>query len=295
MYAKPKQQVTNSASSSPVASTSRGIVDPRERGPPPPPLTQTQSQISQSSPARELAPLRPPKAGSSYNAYDGSNQYVPSPSPASAAGWTVSPRHSSTLEVTPNGRSWERSPHLESRHGSWHVPPDNQSSLWSRQSFDKSPQSILLQGGPQHTHDITQATPTPAPPPLPPIQRNSFIVSPSSSSATLPAPPRPPNPELLQMHAALHHKIQSRLQHLRTNRDDIQSQLRLLINDLDRGEPAIKDEMARLEAVRDVCRATGDGLQEAVSGAKDRIEELKNRSEPDVDGMICATSIVGNQ
>lgn len=74
-----------------------------------------------------------------------------------------------------------------------------------------------------------------------------------------------------------------------------QHQLRLLIGDLDRGEPAIQDEMARLEAVKDVCKATGDGLEEAVSSGKRRIEELRDRSEPDVDGMICATSIVGNQ
>jgi ESCRT-I complex subunit TSG101 len=75
----------------------------------------------------------------------------------------------------------------------------------------------------------------------------------------------------------------------------VQDQLKILIGDLDRGEPAIRDEMARLEAVRDVCRTTGNGLQEAVSEGKGRIEELKIRSEPDVDGMVCATSIVGNQ
>jgi ESCRT-I complex subunit TSG101 len=53
--------------------------------------------------------------------------------------------------------------------------------------------------------------------------------------------------------------------------------------------------MARLEAVRDVCKATGDGLEGAVIGGRNRVEELRGRSEPDVDGMICASSIVGNQ
>lgn len=97
------------------------------------------------------------------------------------------------------------------------------------------------------------------------------------------------------MHAALHQKIQARLQHLRSTVGDSQHQLKLLIGDLDRGEPAIRDEMARLEAVRDVCKATGDGLEEAVSNGNRRIAELRDRSEPDVDEMICATSIVGNQ
>lgn len=97
------------------------------------------------------------------------------------------------------------------------------------------------------------------------------------------------------MHAALHQKIQARLQHLRSTVGDSHHQLRLLVGDLDRGEPAIRDEMARLEAVRDVCKATGDGLEGAVIGGRKRVEELRERSEPDVDGMICATSIVGNQ
>ena len=150
------------------------------------------------------------------------------------------------------------------------------------------------------THDGPRAVASPAlGPPRngpPPVPRSPYISSPpSSSNAVVPAPPRPPNPELLQMHAVLHHKIQMRLQHLRSAEGDSQHQLRLLINDLDRGEPAIRDEMARLEAVRDVCRATGDGLDKAVRDARGRIEELKGRSEPDVDGMVCATSIVGNQ
>jgi hypothetical protein len=36
-------------------------------------------------------------------------------------------------------------------------------------------------------------------------------------------------------------------------------------------------------------------LQEAVDNATRRIEELKGKGDPELDGMICATSIVGNQ
>lgn len=71
--------------------------------------------------------------------------------------------------------------------------------------------------------------------------------------------------------------------------------MRRVIADLDRGAPAVVDEMARLEAVRDVCRATGDGLQRSVDEVQARIRELDERPAPSADELICATSIVGNQ
>lgn len=115
------------------------------------------------------------------------------------------------------------------------------------------------------------------------------------NAAPAPAPPRPPNPELLYMHNLLHSKIQTRIHHLRTSSEQSQEQMKLLSDDLDRGEMAIKDEMARLEAVRDICRSTGDRLEQTVHATKQRISELHAREEPDIDGVLSATSLVGNQ
>lgn len=97
------------------------------------------------------------------------------------------------------------------------------------------------------------------------------------------------------MHNALHAKLHTRLQHMRAKTDEANGQLRLLCDDLDRGDAAIKDEMARLEAVRDVCRATGDELESSVQAAHMRTSDLRAREDPDVDGLICATSLAGNQ
>ncbi|KAN0064771.1 Suppressor protein stp22 of temperature-sensitive alpha-factor receptor and arginine permease [Thecaphora frezii] len=117
----------------------------------------------------------------------------------------------------------------------------------------------------------------------------------SGSTAAGPPPPRPPNPELLAMHERLLDKIQSRLASLSASLEQSNQHLQVLSSDLDRGRPAIEDEMRRLEAVRDVCRATGDRMEATVEEAKERIEWLRNKEEPDVDGMVLATSIVGNQ
>jgi ESCRT-I complex subunit TSG101 len=114
-------------------------------------------------------------------------------------------------------------------------------------------------------------------------------------ASVVPAPPRPPNPELLHSHALLHAKLQQRLQYIQTSAEESNAQLNLLSEDLDRGDLAIKDEMARLEAVRDVCKVTGDELQGAVDMASQRLDELRKKEEPDFDGLLSATSLVGNQ
>lgn len=269
VYAKPKQQA--SMTSSPIASSSRTSLDLRERQPPPPPQPQNGPSVASDKP-----PARPAKPGFSPSQSSSSSQY----------GWT-------------NGHTFPAR-HAEARQTSWHVMEDQ------ARNYDRPHRSASMQSGSsgQSGNDYAAfnrstsiaSQSTPAIPPLPPshTQYRGAILSPPVSS-TLPAPARPPNPELLRLHNALHTKIQARLQHLRNTTSESQHQLRLLINDLDRGEPAIRDEMARLEAVRDVCKATGDGLAGSVTEAQKRIADLNSRSEPDVDNMICATSLVGNQ
>ncbi|KAG2368509.1 UEV domain-containing protein [Suillus spraguei] len=109
------------------------------------------------------------------------------------------------------------------------------------------------------------------------------------------APPRPPNPELLRLHAQVHEKIASELASL--------SQVMLLDGerlgaqqtDLLAGEPAIRDEMGRLEAVRDVCSNVSSRLRNTVDQGERNIAELRRKGDPEVDELICSTSIVHNQ
>jgi len=114
-----------------------------------------------------------------------------------------------------------------------------------------------------------------ATPPVPSLlDEDTAIVQPVQR-----APPRPPNPELLQLQARI----------LDAER------LRALQADLLAGEPAIRDEMARLEAVRDVCRNVSGRLRGTVNQAEKNIAELRRKGDPEVDEMVCATSIVHNQ
>lgn len=61
------------------------------------------------------------------------------------------------------------------------------------------------------------------------------------------------------------------------------------------GEPAIRDEMARLEAVKKVCDSVGRKLEDAVSRGQERVAELEARGEVSVDEVVCGISIVHNQ
>lgn len=108
-------------------------------------------------------------------------------------------------------------------------------------------------------------------------------------------PPRPPNPELLDLHAKVHHKLTSELDSLSKALALDAERLRAHQNDLLAGEPAIRDEMARLEAVRDVCQSVADRTRAAVHQAQSNITELRRKGDPEVDELVCSTSIVHNQ
>ncbi|KIK95890.1 hypothetical protein PAXRUDRAFT_32729 [Paxillus rubicundulus Ve08.2h10] len=112
---------------------------------------------------------------------------------------------------------------------------------------------------------------------------------------TGPAPPRPPNPELLQLHAQVHGKIRSEFAALSQVMFLDAERLRAQQVDLLAGEPAIRDEMARLEAVRDVCRNVSSRLRSTVEQAERNLTELRRKGDPEVDELVCSTSIVHNQ
>ena len=65
--------------------------------------------------------------------------------------------------------------------------------------------------------------------------------------------------------------------------------------DLLAGEPAIRDEMARLQAVRDVCHNVAGRIRSSIEQAERNIAELRRKGDPEVDELVCSASIVHNQ
>ena len=175
----------------------------------------------------------------------------------------------------------------------------------------------------QIQQQIAQPVPPPPPPPvpLPPSQiypqlhnlENQQITQPSQplfvppnlmdeDDQTVPpppvpvhAPPRPLNPELLQLHAQIEGNLTSELASLSHAMALDAERLRAHQADLLAGEPAIRDEMARLEAVRDVCRAVSERLRHVVTQGEANTADLRNKGDPPVDELLCSTTIVHNQ
>ncbi|KAF8520226.1 UEV-domain-containing protein [Hysterangium stoloniferum] len=131
------------------------------------------------------------------------------------------------------------------------------------------------------------------PPPQPgkdPLSPPSLPIPPPSA-----APPRPPNPEILRLHSTIHANLTQSLNHLATSLASDTTRLQAAQADLLAGEPAIRDEMARLEAVRDICRVVGAKIGETVHRAEAALDEIRRKGDPEVDELICGTTIVYNQ
>ncbi|EST05126.2 Ubiquitin E2 variant, N-terminal [Kalmanozyma brasiliensis GHG001] len=200
-------------------------------------------------------------------------------------------------------------------NGSPAPPRQNGQPPYQPQHGPSSTQSPLAPGPHPYQHAINSAaganghsnSPTPAIVPKPKgfnllDEEDDSSVHPHTSSAgpapgnpSVAPPPRPINPELLALHDRLYHKIDSRLTTLSSTLSASNARLDVLSADLDRGLPAIEDELSRLKAVRDVCATTGDRLQTSVTELTDQVRSLQSREDPDPDTMVLATSIVGNQ
>lgn len=119
--------------------------------------------------------------------------------------------------------------------------------------------------------------------------------SPPPQNPAMPPPPRPPNPETLRLHAEVYRKLTSELSSLSEALATDAGRLRAHQTDLLNGEPAIRDEMARLEAVRAVCSAVAGRMKGLVNQAETNIAELRRKGDPEVDELVCSTTIVHNQ
>ncbi|KAG9079435.1 hypothetical protein FS749_008535 [Ceratobasidium sp. UAMH 11750] len=294
---------------------------PGTSGPPalPPKVYSTQQYAA--SPAispieRTSSPGRPPLPASPYTnqpparppfPYTQPNPRPPPPIPSpqnfqqthnrsnSLAARVTSPSH---LSASPTNAP---SPQASNR---WSMPP--QPAVQQPQQPPPPPAAYQYHPAPPPPPPLAAPAPTPiinvpTPPAPPPAPRPNFLdedETPAQAVEAPPspnAPPRPMNPELLHLHYNIHQKITTELTALSNALASDTERLRATQADLLAGEPAIRDEMARLEAVRSVCVAVGDRLNDAVMRAEANVHSLKSKGDPEVDELVCSTAIVYNQ
>ena len=109
------------------------------------------------------------------------------------------------------------------------------------------------------------------------------------------APPKPPNPQTLALHTTLLNAFRDALSRMSITHEEAVARQRAAQAELLKGPAAINDESARLTAVRDVCRAVGERWSSLLQEGEKTLGEVKRRGEVEVDEMVCASSIVGNQ
>ncbi|PWN40349.1 UEV-domain-containing protein [Ceraceosorus guamensis] len=193
---------------------------------------------------------------------------------------------------------------------SYHHPAQSAAEAARIGPYDAGQQSQAHHAYQQAQQGRADSTGSSAPPPLPPhaphqygtpgAGRGDTLKQPNADSyvaagANGVAPPLPPNPELLSLRQALHSKLSLHITTELNNSLQRKAQLEMLLADLQRGAPAIHDEMERLRAVRDVVRSTLSGLQESRDRTVARTLEVEKRPAVHEEEIVCATSIVGNQ
>ncbi|KAJ3799906.1 Vps23 core domain-containing protein [Lentinula aff. detonsa] len=256
-----------------------------------------QNPNPQPSPARpSLAPSLPNQAGPPHPSF--SNHVGPPPPtyspplapprPPSIASTSWTPQPPPTFQALSAApiphpmppASWAPSPPS---------PPPRIQSAPIQQSIQHRP----MQSIPMNTMPIQPASPPP------PIPAPNLLDSDEPASAPDPgpssAPPLPPNPVLLSLHSSVHAKLTSALQSFQTSLHHSLEHLRKIQEDLLRGEPAIQDEIARLEAVKAVSLNVGTRFRQTVEAAERNVQMLRNKGDVSVDELICGPTIVHNQ
>ncbi|KAK4053812.1 Suppressor protein stp22 of temperature-sensitive alpha-factor receptor and arginine permease [Microbotryomycetes sp. JL201] len=125
----------------------------------------------------------------------------------------------------------------------------------------------------------------------------SSEASPMSPSTTVISPPPiPPNPALLALRTRLHSKMTGALTGLANETQANLHQMDMYEADLLEGEPAILDEMQRLQIVRGVCENVRDRYKAIVREGEERLREYETRGDgPEPDEIVCSSTVVYNQ
>ncbi|KAJ4484753.1 Vps23 core domain-containing protein [Lentinula edodes] len=252
-----------------------------------PPVYSRAAQNPQPSPAPAPSSTRPPfpnhagpRPSSSFSNHAGPPPptYSPPPAPPRPAfipstNWTPQPppilQTCSAAPIPPATAPWTPG----------HPPPPRIQSA----PIQPPMQSMIIQ--------------SPPPPPSipPPDLLDSDDPNPGPEFRPSPAPPLPPNPILLSLHSSVHAKLTSALQSLQTSLHHSSEHLRKMQDDLLRGEPAIKDEIARLEAVKAVSHNVSSRLRQTIEAAERNVQVLRDKGDVSVDELICGPTIVHNQ
>ncbi|KAK3400731.1 UEV domain-containing protein [Sordaria brevicollis] len=272
---RPTSQYGSPAPQSPRSGPSR------YDAPPPLPPNSTQQQRQQPPQQPHGAPYHspPPPMPAALPHNQG-----PAPTQPPYSPMTADPRRMSAIQQPP-------------QHYNSPQPPPN----WQQQ---QQPQGHPPQAFPPHHHTLPPQQPQPKPPPPPDLLDDD---TPSSSSTPNPLtnlggtdtpaapPPPPPNPEKDALLHRLSQTLHSHRQHARQQNESSLSGLAAQRSAMNAAANTLQSEYAQLSQLSALLQSNTAILQESIRKADAVIENSKTLKEPDIDELLVAPTVVGNQ
>ncbi|PQE21092.1 ESCRT-I component protein [Rutstroemia sp. NJR-2017a WRK4] len=145
-------------------------------------------------------------------------------------------------------------------------------------------------------HAAAPPPPQSKPPPPPDLLDAPLTLAiPSASSANLPAPPVPPNPEkdmlLHKLASALHSQRQHTTSQNTSTIPSLQSQHASMLNTLS----SMQSEVAALESLSALLTNDTSILHSSLQSADQLLSSSQHRTPPSIDELLVAPTVVGNQ
>ncbi|KAK0750786.1 UEV domain-containing protein [Schizothecium vesticola] len=138
--------------------------------------------------------------------------------------------------------------------------------------------------------------PKPAPPPAPNLLDEDLTLPiPSPSTTSVPAPPIPPNPEKDLLLHQLAHTLHDLRQRARAQNDASLAGLESQRAAMRAAAAALQAESAQLGQLSALLASNTAVLQESLRRADGVVERSARQPEPDVDDLLVAPHVVGNQ
>ncbi|EAA30492.1 UEV-domain-containing protein [Neurospora crassa] len=160
---------------------------------------------------------------------------------------------------------------------------------------------------PPHQQHQFPPQPQPKPPPPPDLLDDDTPASPPSSTPGAGAnattttaspdapPPPPPNPEKDALLRQLASTLYTHRQHARAQNDSSLAGLQAQRTAMDQAATTLQAEYAQLSQLSALLTSNTDILQESLRKADAVIENSKTLKEPDIDELLVAPTVVGNQ
>ncbi|KAL2071545.1 hypothetical protein VTL71DRAFT_12780 [Oculimacula yallundae] len=286
-----------------------------QNGPPPPPPKPTsnaQQYSGEGSSRRDsgppLPPL-PPQMGSSRHSLQNQppSEFGRNPQRSSSLRYETAPplppqphRQQSLRQsigspvspISPSQAQYQQQyppPDFNPQYNSQPPPHNPQQQQYPRQNVGQQPQ---WQQYPQQPPPQPQAKP----PPPPDLMDGPLVLSvPSEASANLPAPPVPPNPEKDMLLRDLGRTLYAQRQHTRTltttSLPGLESQRKAMLTSLN----SMQAEIQALESLNNLLSSNTNILHTALHDADAVIDQSQHRTAPNVDELLVAPTVVGNQ